>query len=136
VTAAEAVLLRGRVFSGKGEAAGFTALDWVRAQCGARLGFEPYAGTLNLRIEREEDLKRWTVLRVCPGIGLDGPARYCAARCYPVTIAGRIVGAIVLPLVEGYPADVVELLAPMALRQTLQLRDGDELALDADPCSG
>jgi len=37
--------------------------------------------------------------------------------------------AIVIPEVAGYPEDVLEIVAPANLRETLQLEDGDEITV-------
>ncbi len=121
--------LRGRVLSGRGEAAGFTRLPWVREQVARRLGFELYPGTLNLGVERNEDVALWLRLRSTPGVLIDPEPGYCAARCYPVSAAGQLPAAIVLPLVPDYPERSVEVIASLSLREALDLSDGDELAL-------
>src|SRR3990172_8998141 len=42
----------GRVASGIGQGAQFLALDWVQSQLQQLLGFTPFPGTLNLRVEQ------------------------------------------------------------------------------------
>lgn len=116
--------LRGRVESGKGEAAGFTEIDWVRAQVSERLGFVSYPGTLNLRLEEHRDLTAWGWLRQQQGVPIEPSPGFCAARCFRLTVEGKIAGAIILPLVADYPTDVVEVLAPLPLRDALGLCDG------------
>ena len=116
--------LRGRIVSGKGEAAAFTQLPWVRKQVADGFHFEPYPGTLNLRLERAQDKTMWKELRSHPGKTLEPERGYCAARCYPVSVEGQISGAIVLPETPSYTTDVVELLAPVNLRKALKLGDG------------
>ncbi len=121
--------LRGRIVSGKGEAAGFTQLPWVRKQVADGFHFAPYPGTLNLRLERTQDKTMWKELRSHPGKTLEPETGYCAARCYPVNVEGQISGAIVLPEVPSYPADSVELLAPVNLREALNLGDGAAITI-------
>lgn len=125
--------LRGRVISGKGEAAGFTRLPWVREQVAERLGFELSAGTLNLEIERPDDAALWAQTRQGAGIPIEPAPGYCAARCYPVSVEGQIPAAVVLPLVPGYPDRSVEVIAPVSLRTALGLKDGSELTLAISP---
>jgi len=116
--------LSGRVISGKGEAAGFTQQDWVRSQVTARLGFACYPGTLNLRLEAAGDRLLWAAVRETPGVPIEPEPGHCAARCYPVSIEGRFAGAIVLPLVPGYPEDVIEVISSFGLRDALPAVDG------------
>ena len=116
--------LRGRVMTGKREAAAFTELPWVRERMVRAFGFEPYPGTLNLRLESKEDLSVWGELRSQPGTLLEPEPGYCAGHCYPVSVEGEVSAAIVLPRVPSYPTDVIEILAPVALRDELGLTDG------------
>ena len=112
---------RGVVLDGVGQAKTFTQLEWVREQVRAKIGFDPYPGTLNLRVKDADAL--WAC-RAGPGILIvPGAAGYCAARCYRMQVGG-VPAAWILPEVPGYPEDVVELLAPVSLRQTLNLNTG------------
>lgn len=121
--------IRGRVVSGAGVAAGFTELLWVREQARCRLGFAPHPGTLNVRLSSPDALGAWQRLKAQPGIPLEPEPGFCAARCYRVLVEGRIEAAIVLPSLAGYPPDIVELLAPVRLRDVLGLEDGAALAI-------
>jgi len=125
--------LQGRVVTGKGEAVAFTELDWVRRQVQSSLGFQVHPGTLNLRLEEAPDRVVWEGLRNRDGFSLEPESGYCAGRCYPVTLEGRIRGAIVLPMVEDYPLNIVEILAPVHVRKTLNVNDGDRVTLAIAP---
>ncbi|HLE30336.1 MAG TPA: HAD-IA family hydrolase [Anaerolineales bacterium] len=123
--------IQGRVVSGRGAGAAFTQLDWARQQFLERLGIDPYPGTLNLILDAPADLARWTDLRIGPGRPVIPPdPQWCNARCYPVRLAGRLPGAIVLPDVPDYPEAQVEIIAALPLRERLSLADGDRLSLD------
>lgn len=116
--------LRGKVVSGRRDAASFTQLAWVREQFKEAFGFEPYPGTLNIHLEDQEDLSTWHLLRQTPGTSLEPEPGYCAGRCYPLSVEGQISAAAVFPMVPSYPEDVVEILSPIALRDRLGLSDG------------
>ena len=45
--------ITGRIESGIQKGAFFTQLNWVQQQCHKKLGFKPYAGTLNLKIAED-----------------------------------------------------------------------------------
>ncbi len=114
-----------------GEAAGFTRLDWVRTRLLALTGIDPYPGTVNLTLSRKTDLERWNDWRRMPGSTIEpADAAFCRARCYPVRIAGRVLGAIVLPEVPAYPHDKVELVAALPLREHLSLDEGASLGVE------
>jgi CTP-dependent riboflavin kinase len=121
--------LEGEAHSGLGEGAGFTRLDWVRRQFLARLGFDPYPGTFNLRMDgpRWEEARR--ILEREPGIPITPEAGFCAAKCFLVVVAERITGAVVFPDVPGYPQDKFEVVSAVPMRQALGIADGDRVTV-------
>ncbi|UCG71470.1 MAG: HAD-IA family hydrolase [Chromatiales bacterium] len=119
----------GWVITGLGQGAGFTSLDWVREAFRAQLGIELHPGTLNLRPESPADLATWSRVQTGPALTIAGQAGACDARCFPVRLADRLPAAIVLPEVDGYADDQVELVAALPVREHLGLADGDRVAV-------
>ena len=120
-----ALILQGLLCSGLGEGAGFIALEWVGRQCRDKLGFQPHPGTVNLRLSGQDWAAARDAMQCAPGIVIDPPPGFCAAKCFAVVIDGCVEGAAILPEVDAYPEDKLEIVAPIALRQALHLRDGD-----------
>lgn len=124
------LIVSGVVVSGARKAAFFTQLPWVQAQCLDRLGFRPFPGTLNLQILEPDRSAAARVLDL-PGQPLVSPeADFCAGRVYPVSM-GAIPAAIVRPeeSVRIHDDGVIEILAPVCLREELKLKDGDVVGL-------
>lgn len=122
----------GRLATGIGQGRHFTRLEWARAQFTAKLGIDPYPGTINVIVGEPEQLAVWTQLKDLPGVRIDNPGDGpfdCDARCYPVSIEGRIAGAIVLPEVGGYPPGQIEIIATVGVRDALGIADGDIVRL-------
>ena len=130
-------MLRGRVTTGAGECASFTRVAWAREQFIAKLGIDPYPGTLNLLLDSPTEITKWNDLKERPGVLVNPPEpNWCTARCYPIRINGWLPGAIVLPDVPGYPETRVEIIAALPLREKLPSADGDEVSVDFnDPLS-
>lgn len=121
-------ILIGRLATGIGQGQHFTRLDWARTQFVEKLGIDPHPGTVNVVVDDPDAMPVWVRLRRSPGIRIDNPndgPHDCDARCYLVSIEDRIDGAIVLPEVEGYPPAQVEIIAPVSVRETLSIEDGD-----------
>lgn len=134
----ESLLITGQVFSGLGEGRFITELDWVQSQCRSKLGFAPVPGTFNLRVVKE-DLVKVARLDGRRGIKILPPsAMFVVGKCFLVEVGG-VRGALVRPMLEDYPPDVVEIIAPVNLRDTLKVADGDvvevKVLLDAGACS-
>ena len=122
----DCVLIKGTLISGKGEGKYFTQLPWARKQFVAKLGFDPYPGTLNLELESTEDLEKLRMLKSNPGIEIKPESKnYCVGYCFAALIEGKIKGAVVIPIVESYESDLLEIISPVNLRASLNLRDGD-----------
>lgn len=122
------IVIQGIVSSGLAEAFDFTQLDWVKEQCLERLGFVPYPGTLNLKVD-EEYLNAIKELREQEGIEIIPPTPdFCKAISYRTSIK-EIDAAVVIPLVKDYPEDIIEIIAPIKLKEALSIKDGDRLMI-------
>jgi len=112
------LIFRGTVFSGKGTGKQFIALPWVRVQIEQKLGFTPYWGTLNLRLLKDEIIKKRS-LDPTLGIRVEPKTGYFAGVLFRATVLS-MEAAVVVPLVPDYPADVLEVIAPFYLRDKLE----------------
>ena len=123
-------VLTGTYTLGAGKAAFFTQLDWVKDQCLAKLGFAPFPGTLNLEIPRS-GLFVLEAMADCdtPVLVSDTPD-FCSAQVIPVFI-GAVKGALILPDkdVRIHKKSVIEILAPVNLRERLGLDEGSTVEL-------
>ena len=122
--------ITGRIVSGVKKGAFFTQLDWVQEQCQKKLGFKAYPGTLNLEIE-EEKIPIVEALRQGGGIELIPPdTNFCSGHAYPVSVMG-VSGAIVAPAedVSVHGKNIIEIIAPISLKEALDVKDGDEIML-------
>ena len=125
-------VLSGRVASGVGQGVFFTGLGWAREQFAAKLGIEPFPGTFNMVIDDPDAMTSWVRLKRTAGVVIENPGdgpHDCDARCYPVTVAGSIEGAIVVPEVDNYPSTQVEIIADISVRAALGIEDGDPLEI-------
>ena len=124
------MVLKGSVFSGKGEGRKFIDLPWVKGQIKEKLGFVPYSGTLNIRLSEEgvkqkKCLKRPLKLEIYPEKG------FCKGMLIKSSIDG-LECAIIIPQVSSYPSDVLEVIAPWYLRERLKIADGNEVSVIVD----
>lgn len=96
-----------------------------------KLSIDPYPGTLNLEILEPESIVAYQNLKAQKGIKIisEDPS-FCSARCYPVLINGLLKAAIVLPLVEGYPENKMELIASEKIKKALSLNTGEILEVE------
>ncbi|MEM1508360.1 MAG: DUF120 domain-containing protein [Thermofilaceae archaeon] len=133
------LILNGKVFSGLGEGELYTSLDEYKDWFRRLLGFEPYPGTLNLRLDPESITKRkllesYDCLRIPPISRED--RNFCGAKVFRAIINRSIEAGIVIPDKTVYGPDVLELVSKVCLREMLALKDGDivrvEVLLSSD----
>ena len=117
----------GKVFSGKGGGKKFVELEWVKRQINAILGFTPYAGTLNIRLS-DKSAEQRKLLESAASLTIRPVEGYSSGKVFKAFL-GTIECAIVLPEVVGYPDNVLEIIAPLNLREKFQLADGDEITV-------
>ena len=126
--------IRAAVFSGLSEGSYYMNMEGYRTQFRAKLGFDPFPGTLNLRVGKDEIAQR-RQLENYPFVNIDGFAdrerTFGGARCYPVTVGKSIRAAVVVPIRAHYGEDVLEIISPENLRTRLQLKDGDIVEVHA-----
>ena len=124
----------GTVISGLGESASFLSLQWVNDQVVEKLSFSPYCGTLNIDIGEstiQKKLKEHAEKRIIPD-----EKEFCDALIFDAMITGGYRCGIILPLVPGYPENVLEIVAPVHLKQALAINDGAKIEVEiCFPCT-
>jgi CTP-dependent riboflavin kinase len=103
----------------------------VKRQFVEKLSIDPYPGTLNLEIVDPESLQAFKELKTKKGIEItpEDPS-FCSAQCYPVLINGQLKGAIVFPVVEGYPENKMELIASENIKKALSVKTGQMVEVE------
>ena len=89
-----------------------------------KLGFIPFPGTLNIRLDNKNASKLWKTLNKANPIELLPVADFCRGRCYKAILGDRTECALLIPQVADYPKDVVEIVSSINLRKKLKLSDG------------
>jgi riboflavin kinase len=123
--------VRGKVFSGSGEGAKFIEIPWVREQIIEKLGFIPYPGTLNIKLT--EGVVNFKLLKKAKAIEILPAKGFCRGRCFNACFMDTLKCAIVIPEVENYPESILEVIAPINLRQKFKLKDGDTVDVKIMP---
>ncbi len=126
--------LVGQVVSGLGEGSYYMGKEGYQKQFDQELGFEPYPGTLDLKLKSGSlRLKKW--LEIETGIEIEGfstdERSFGAAKCFPSKVKGQ-ESAIVLPFRTHHEEDILEIISPVKLREKYDLEDGDELEVEVE----
>ncbi len=128
------VTIEGILFSGLGEGAYYVTKERYRKQFMERLGFDPYPGTLNLKLTTEYDVQTRSELESYPAIEVQGfkdeSRTFGPVKCYPAVINNKVKGAIVCAMRSHYNTSVLEIIAPIFLRGRLKLKDGNKVKVE------
>jgi riboflavin kinase len=119
--------IQGEIISGNNKGQYFMSLDVYKVQFMGILGFEPFPGTLNLKISRDSahrirELKE--NMDTVKGKGNFGDVKLIKARLNDDT-----QGALIFPLKTHHEPEILEFISPLNLRKSLKLEDGDRVTL-------
>ncbi|HTY15347.1 MAG TPA: DUF120 domain-containing protein [Methanoregulaceae archaeon] len=126
------VTLVGTLISGLGEGRYYMSLEPYKQQFLEHLGFEPFPGTLNIRLG-QASIRQRKKLEQLEWIEIKGftadDRTFGSARCLPCRI-GKWPCGIVVPVRSHYPEDIIELVSPVALRDALGIKDMDTVTVE------
>ncbi len=112
--------MRGKIASGLGQAQYFISREGYSRQFVEKLGFVPFPGTLNVRLEEPFPAERQAIK--IEGFAEEGKS-FGECNCYRIEL-NDIEAAVVRPERSRYPPELIEIIAPVKLR-ALGLEDGD-----------
>jgi riboflavin kinase len=120
------VVLEGRMFSGMGKGRLFLGIRGYLERIERGIGFRPFPGTLNLRLEE-------TGVELPEGIMIEGfkeeGKEFGAVRLIPCKVRG-VSCAVVIPEKTRYGPEVLEIISRENLRERLGLKDGDTVRVE------
>jgi riboflavin kinase len=133
------VTLHGTVTTGMGEGRHYISLPGYMEQFTDRLGYEPFAGTLNVDLDEGSVRERGRMDALDP-VRIDGweddERTYGPAFCWPATIevdGDRYETAhVIAPERTHHEDDQLEVIAPDRLRDELDLEDGESVAVQVE----
>ena len=132
--------LRGSVTSGMGEGRHYISLPGYQDQFESRLGYEPFAGTLNLDLD-DESIRARAGLSAFSPVPIDGwedeDRTYGPAVCYPAAVEtpdgdDYEPAHVIAPERTHHDEDQLEVIAPTKLRDALDLEDGSVLLVTVE----
>ncbi len=127
----EKVFLEGTLFTGLGEGRYYMSLEGYRKAFRDKLGFDPFPGTLNLRLNSPHDMETRRQLDGRKHILIptfsDGTRTYSSVKLLRCKVNDSEDGAVLLIERTHYGADVLEVVAPVELRRRFRLKDGDRV---------
>ena len=128
--------LAGTLVSGSGEGRYYMAQSGYTKQFRTRIGYVPFPGTLNVRLDADSTVKLED-LDSMRGILIDGfsdgQRTYGWVRCHTATINSRISCDLLRLERTHHDNTIVELVASVNLRRKLKLSDGSKIVISVAP---
>ena len=127
------VEIKGTLISGMGEGAYYMGLKGYTKQFKSKIGYVPFPGTLNVKIDQkihQEAIKQFINLN---GINIhsfsDGKRTYGWVKCFPAKINNSVECNLILLERTHHDNSVVELISKLSLRKSAKLKEGSKISI-------
>lgn len=123
------LVIKGKIVDGLGEGKFYLSQKEYRKQMKGKLGFDPYPGTLNIKLETQDQEKRRQLLQLEPVIieGFEkGGRKFGDLFAYRGIVDGNEC-AVVVPLRTHHGQDVLEIASEKNLKKSLGLKKGSQV---------
>ena len=122
----------GKVFSGSGRGAYYVGHPEYVKRFKELLGYEPFPGTLNVKLDSEEDIRERRRLRLrVEGLRIEefhiAGERFSSVNCFKGRLENETIALLIVAITD-YDDSVLELISPVYLREKLRLKDGSAVA--------
>ena len=125
--------LKGTLVSGMGEGAYYMGLKGYTKQFISKIGYVPFPGTLNVRLDKkihQESIKQFETL---DGIRIksfsDGKRTYGWVKCFPAKLNNSINCQLIILERTHHDDSVIELISKTCLRKNAKLKDGSKVSI-------
>ncbi len=129
------IAVRGRLFSGMGKGGYYVGHPEYQKRFEEALGYSPYPGTLNVKLEDGKTIKEVAGLRSKGGTKVKGfkigGESFSSLICFRGEFRGVKVALLFID-VTYYNDSVAELISPEYLRGRFGLRDGEEVTFTVE----
>jgi riboflavin kinase, archaea type len=143
------MIFKGNIVTGMGEGAYYMSLEGYKKQFQHKLGYKPFPGTLNVKIEDKSYMNSRKDLINYPSIYIDGfknsDRTFGWVRCYPATISqdpklpqegidsqsNDYCSEVHVLLLERthHNNNLLEVIGPLNLKESCNLKNGDSVVI-------
>ncbi len=127
------VEIKGTLVSGMGEGAYYMGLKGYTKQFQSKIGYVPFPGTLNVRLDQkihQEAIKQFETLN---GIKIksfsDGKRTYGWVKCFTAKLNNSSNCELIILERTHHDDSIIELISKSCLRKTAKLKDGSKVSI-------
>ncbi|MHA7646774.1 DUF120 domain-containing protein [Nitrosopumilus sp. S4] len=125
--------LQGTLVSGMGEGAYYMGLKGYTKQFKSKIGYIPFPGTLNVRLDKkihQEAIKQFETLN---GVKIhsfsDGKRTYGWVKCFQAKINNSINCELIILERTHHDESIIELISKVCIRKSAKLKDGSKISI-------
>ena len=123
--------LRGKIVSGMGEGAYYMSLKEYSKQFKLKLGYIPFPGTLNVRLDDEKYIQAIGNLTQHAGIKIDsfsdGKRTFGWVKCFSGRINNKIECELIILERTHHDKSIIEFISKNYIRKSLKIRDNSSI---------
>lgn len=127
------VELKGVLVSGMGEGSYYMSLKGYTKQFKSKIGYIPFPGTLNVKLEKKEYIEAAQQFRALEGIRIagfcDGKRTYGWVKCFNAKLNNSINCELIILERTHHDNSIIELISKTNIRKTSKLKDGSKLTI-------
>jgi len=128
------IVLSGSVISGLGEGAYYMSLKGYTKQFKVKIGYIPFPGTLNIKLNQLQDILQLDELdNIMIDPFSDGKRTYGWVKCFHATLNNSIKCELIRLERTHYDNSVIELISKNNLRETARLETGSKVTVKICP---
>lgn len=123
----------GVLVAGMGEGKYYMSLKGYTKQFLHKIGYVPFPGTLNVKLDKKEQIESLRQLANLEGVKIDGfsdgKRTYGWVRCFACKINGKVDAQLILLERTHHDLSTIEIISKAEIRKKLGLKDGASLSI-------
>ena len=127
------VELKGTLVSGMGEGAYYMGLKGYTKQFKSKIGYIPFPGTLNVRLNEKTHQKTIKQFETLEGIKIssfsDGKRTYGWVKCFPAKLNHSIDCELIILERTHHDDSIIELISKTCIRKAAKLKDNSKISI-------
>lgn len=125
--------LKGTLVSGMGEGAYYMSLKGYTQQFKSKIGYVPFPGTLNVRLDQKIHQEAIKQLETLEGVKIksfsDGKRTYGWVKCFKAKLNNSINCELIILERTHHDDSIIELISKVCMRKTGKLKDGSKVSI-------
>lgn len=123
----------GTLVTGMGEGKYYMSLKGYTKQFRQKIGYVPFPGTLNVKLDKKEQIESLRQLGNLPGTIIDGfsdgKRTYGWVKCFACKVNGKVDAQLILLERTHHDLSTIELISKFEIRKKLGLKNGAPMSI-------